>query len=58
MQDVPRIRGAKGCKLGSSLNFSSYVTVKSAPGRKEKKKISEYLYKKNSIFFQNVDIFI
>ena len=28
MQDAPRLRGAKGCKLSSSLNFSSYVTVK------------------------------
>ena len=37
MQDVPRIRGAKGCKPGSSLNFSSYVTVKSVPGRNDKK---------------------
>ena len=28
MQDAPRLCGAKGCKLSSSLNFSSYVTVK------------------------------
>ena len=53
MQDVPRIRGAKGCKLGSSLNFSSYVTVKSAPGRKDKKS-SEYLYKKDILFFSKM----
>ena len=51
MKDVPRIRGAKGCKLGSSLNFSSYVTVKSAPGRQDKKRILSICTKKDILVF-------